>query len=326
MLNNYINKKDFLDLINKGPQIVSRLFRKITQQSTSRVQEKWSLTEYHLQNWWDIPEIRKRWNKMITGNENTEYYEYVSKKYFEGRENLLGLSLGCGTGHRELKWADQRKFKSITAIDLSKSRIESAVKEAQVMGYDEIIKYQVANINNLDFPESYFDVIFVEQSLHHFSPLKVILKKIKSAIKPDGFFIINEYVGPTRFQWTEKQLEVVNGLLSILPKRYKLVAGNSSEKKSRVYRPSKLRMILRDPSEAVESSNIVPFVTEMFEILEVVEYGGTILQLLFSEIAQNFISSQYECKRWLKIYFEIEDLLLMEKELNSDFIFIVCKK
>ena len=85
-------------------------------------------------------------------------------------------------------------------------------------------------------------------------------------------------------------------------------------------------MILDDPSEAVESSNILPYLHEIFEIVEIREYGGTLLQLLFSEIAHNFISSEPEIKRWLKICFEIEDLLLAEKELNSDFIVAVCKK
>jgi hypothetical protein len=102
--------------------------------------------------------------------------------------------------------------------------------------------------------------------------------------------------------------------------------GNKNKLKVNIYRPSKLKMILRDPSEAVESSNILPYLNEIFEIVEIREYGGTILHLLFSEIAHNFISDEPEVKRWLKICFEIEDLLLAEEELNSDFIVAVCKK
>jgi hypothetical protein len=85
-------------------------------------------------------------------------------------------------------------------------------------------------------------------------------------------------------------------------------------------------MILGDPSESVESSNIVPFLHNVFNIVEFKEYGGTILQMLFSEIALNFISDDPIIKRWVKLFFEVEDLLLKEKEIESDFVIAVCKK
>jgi hypothetical protein len=50
------------------------------------------------------------------------------------------------------------------------------------------------------------------------------------------------------------------------------------------------------------------------------------LHLLFSQIAHNFISNGPRVKRWLKTCFEIEDLLIEEKELNSVFIIAVCRK
>ncbi len=326
MFNNYINKYDFLTILKGGPKMFLKIAKQITKKHQNKVKDAWVHTEYPENNWWDVPEIRYRWNRLITGDRDIEYYEYISEKYFANRENLSGLSLGCGTGHRELKWIDQGKFNSIEAIDLSKPRIEKARKEAQAKGYDNLIDYRVGDIYKIELAESFYDAVFVEGSLHHFSPLKKILQRINFSLKPEGYLIVNEFVGPTRFQWTEKQIEVINGLLSIFPCKYKELLGNTNKQKSNIFRPSKLRMIVDDPSEVVESSNILPYLHEIFEIVEIREYGGTLLMELFSEIAHNFVSSEPEIKRWLKICFEIEDLLLAEKEISSDFVFAVCKK
>jgi ubiquinone/menaquinone biosynthesis C-methylase UbiE len=289
------------------------------------VQDAWAGTELPPNNWWDIPEVNSRWNSLISGRKNVEYYEYIAKKYFGNRRNLVGLSLGCGTGHRELKWVGLKKFKAIEAVDISGPRIEMATTEARARGYDNIISYKVADVYKMPMSESHYDAIFAEGSLHHFSPLKVLLQRINTSLKSEGYFIINEFVGPTRFQWTERQIEVINSLLSILPAKYKKL-WKSSNTKSNIIRPSKLRMILEDPSEAVESSNILPVVSQIFDVVEVRPYGGTILHMLLSGIGHNFVSSEQEVQKWLNILFEVEDLLLFEKELNNDFVVAVCRK
>ena len=81
-----------------------------------------------------------------------------------------------------------------------------------------------------------------------------------------------------------------------------------------------------DPSEAVESARIIPLLHKIFEVIEIKEYGGTILHLLFSGIAHHFISPEAEAQRFLELFFEIEDQLLAQGDLQSDFIVAVCKK
>ena len=85
-------------------------------------------------------------------------------------------------------------------------------------------------------------------------------------------------------------------------------------------------MILGDPSEAIESSNILKSIEEEFDVIEMKEYGGTIILLLFYQIAHNFVSNNELIKRWIKLCFEIEDLLLAENEISSDYIFAIYKK
>jgi len=85
-------------------------------------------------------------------------------------------------------------------------------------------------------------------------------------------------------------------------------------------------MMLNDPSEAVESSRILPLLNSIFYMEEVREYGGTILHLLFNGIAHNFLKEDDETERILRFCFDAEDMLLKMKEIESDFVIAICKK
>ena len=138
------------------------------------------------------------------------------------------------------------------------------------------------------------------------------------------FFVFNEFVGPSQFQWSEKQLKIMNELLEILPNRYK-VDVTSGRLKERIYRPSIEYMNETDPSEAIRSSEIVPLVIKYFDIEERVDYGGTILHLLLHTIVSNFDPSKEEDVAILRLLRYIEDILIKEKILPSDFTLIVAR-
>jgi ubiquinone/menaquinone biosynthesis C-methylase UbiE len=324
MLGNLVNTGDLLNLaraLHAPRRLVSRLMGGKAQ----KVTDAWSFTSSPPVNWWDIPEVRKRWNCLISGNPEIDYKRYVADKYFSGRHSMLALSLGCGTGTREMDWVKCGDFRRLDAYDLSEPRIRVAAAKAKEKGLDAIVKYRVADMNQLEAPEELYDIVFAESSLHHFSPLRQLLLRVNTCLKPDGLFIVNEFVGPTRFQWTDRQLATINNILSILPKHYKTF-WSTSRIKSRVTRPSRLHMILNDPSEAVESSNIMPQLHEIFDMVEIKEYGGTILHMLFSGIAHNFLSDDVETRNVLRICFDIEDFLLNAREIQSDYALVVCGK
>ena len=325
VFDNFVNRQDFYALIKYGPQALSTFLTKLRLDKTDRTKAAWSHTQKPPKSWGSIPAVQSRWSYLISGDPEVDYYEYISRKYLRNRNALSALSLGCGTGHRELKWTKHGKFGTIDAYDISQPRINEAARKAAEQGYADIIHYYVGDIFKIEVHENSYDVVLGEQSLHHFSPLKQILSRVNRFLKPEGYFIVNEFVGPSRFQWSQRQLEIVNSLLSILPSKYKTL-WNSSRVKPDVFRPSYLRMLLLDPSEAVESSRILPLLDEIFEVVEVKEYGGTILALLLNGIAHNFSAQDTVAQQWLNICFTVEDLLLEAGEIQSDFAFVVCKK
>jgi hypothetical protein len=120
-------------------------------------------------------------------------------------------------------------------------------------------------------------------------------------------------LGLARFQWTDRQIEAVNGLLAVLPIKYKTLWKTSDIKKKMVRAKPLCACILGDPSEAVESDRIVPLLRTLFEVVELKGYGGSILHLLFNGIAHNFLNDDPETKHYLKMIFDVEDLLLQSR-------------
>ncbi len=307
-----------------NPQKISRFLRRLTKlDGQARVIQAWSQLESY-SSCWNIPEVQARWNTRISGDPAIDFRHYFYQNYLDQRRGLRGLSLGCGKGTKTLQWAALGVFDELDAFDLSPARIERARELASQSTMGHVVSFQVCNVQapHLDSINGY-DLVICESSLHHFSDLEHLLPKIEGWLKPGGFFIADEFVGPSRFQWTDRQLEAVNGLLAVFPNRLKGYLGTGTTKRE-VFRPSILRMVLNDPSEAVESSRIVPGLERYFKIIERKPYGGTILHPLLHNIAHNFLNANEEALALLQICFDVEDALLESGELSDDFEVFIC--
>jgi SAM-dependent methyltransferase len=328
-MKNYINIGDFIVTLEKfkGRRLLILLDKLCnTFRATKRVEAVWTADQFtEAVHWGSIPYVGARINRMITGDENKSFGEHIVDAYFRAKApSANALTLGCGIGYREIHMAKTGCFKRIDAYDLSEDALAEARVRAARDAVSDVINFERKDLNDYHLPPAHYDFVLVEQSLHHFSPLGPLLDKIKVALKPDGYFIINEFVGPDKFQWTDRQIEVINALLTLIPARYRVYSHGQTLKK-RIYRPGLLRMKLYDPSEAVESAGIVPGIKVRFQVVEERNYGGTILQLLFQDIARNFMSDDPETLELLELICKVEDFLLSTGDLRSDFTFIVCK-
>ena len=186
------------------------------------------------------------------------------------------------------------------------------------------LHYEVADINRMLLPEGTYDFIVAKMSLHHFEDLDHLYGQIRRALKPGGVFMFNEYVGPTRFQWTPVQLEVANKVLNTLPDAFRHSAC-SGEQLVSICRPTIEEMIDMDPSEAVNSEQIIPLLPKYFEILEHKKYGGTLLHLLLNHVMANFDTSEPLHATVLKMIFLYEQTMIEHGILDSDFCYVVAR-
>jgi len=303
MFRNYINIHDFKSLF----QIVSKkpfdIIINIFKTSNSIVKNKWDL--YELEQSDSI--LDSRFNFLITGDPKISRFEYACEKYLKNRK-VIAASLGCGSGEHEISWAKQGAFSRIDCCDISPKRIETARKNASKAGLGEVLNFTCADVLKCPFPNRLYEVIILESALHHFAPLDQVMMIIKNLLKPGGFVFMTDFIGPTKYQWYPRQLQVVNALIELLPDKY--LIDKNGRYIQKLFKPSYLRMQITDPSEAIESGNILLALKKHFQEIEFKNAGGAIINHLFPTLLHNFPGDNAEAQRWLSVCIEIEELLM----------------
>ncbi len=315
-----ITLDDFIDTYAKvkqrGLQFVSSKFN---FNSVARTKSAFNEVDIQSSNWWIIPKVQERWNKLITNDEAMDYEAFVVKNYLQPNKKLKMLSLGSGVCSHELRFASfSDYFETILCIDISNILLEEAEKIGETENLKNI-KFRAQSIYDYEFPENEFDIVFFHASLHHFKDMEdLISSKIRKALKPNGKLIINEYVGPNRLQYPKYQIKAINEAIRLIPKKFrtrfklKLI-------KNKVHGSGLIRMILADPSECIESQKILPVIHSQFKTIYETPYGGNILMTALKDISHHFLDIDSEKEKVLNTLFEFEDNYL--KEHPSDFVF-----
>ncbi|MGH2447577.1 MAG: class I SAM-dependent methyltransferase [Chloroflexota bacterium] len=284
----------------------------------ARVRARWGQPDDVVRHWTQIPLVVQRLNERITGRADVTFTDLVCREHFADGKARTAVSFGCGSGDRELDWARRGVFASLTGLDLSPARIEAARKAAQDAGLSQVVSFEVADVASVSPDAGRYDVVLFEHSLHHFSNVDQVLNGVRRILKPDGLLIVDEFVGPRRFQWSAKQLAFADAILACLPRTLRRASGRRGVK-TRNLRAGELLMWLNDPSEAVESDRIETEVERQFRVLRRLPYGGTLSHLIFHEIAHHFVTDDPAILQWARLVMDTEDALLKLGVLSSDF-------
>jgi ubiquinone/menaquinone biosynthesis C-methylase UbiE len=275
-------------------------------------------------SWSDSPIVMQHINKCITGDIGKGWLQYAVEKYVKkngvGVDNIL--SIGCGSGALERQCIGMNACVQMDAFDIAVGAISECKRIANEEKISNI-EYSVKNIEIESIPLSKYNVVFASSSIHHIKNLEDSFKKIYDSLKPDGVFIMLEYIGPSQFQFPEKTITLINKILQLLPDKYKKTS--SGNLKESYQKPTIEYMNKIDPSESIRSSDIIPSLSKYFNIIEKNDYGGTILHMLLQEIISNFNHDDVHDVALLDMLIFLETLLIKEKVLNSDFAFIVAK-
>lgn len=181
-----------------------------------------------------------------------------------------GISIGCGTGALERNLRMLRVCDRIDAFDVSRESIRDARKNARAEKMDGI-RYRVADCDRIRLPRERYDIAFFHGSLHHISDPHRMLEEVRRSLKPHGLLYIDDYVGPSRDEWSDEHLVDARAMWETLPEELRL-------------QPVNPPLDWQDPSEMIASSTIRPAIVERFEILEDKPYWGNLLFPLFCAI------------------------------------------
>lgn len=315
----YLTKDDFRDVYLKSKQRgLQFILSKFQLSESKRTESAFNQTAESSANWWDIPYVRQRWNRKISGDENRDADSFLIEEVLKDRKNLRILSLGSGVSSHEIKLAKNSIFKEITCLDLSSYRMNEAKRLADKEGLNNI-KFICANIYDFDFSHHTYDYVLFNSALHHFENVhELISENIIPILNANGGIIINEYVGPNRLQFSKEQIDAVNHAINMIPKKYRKRFKTNLYKNS--FSGSGIwRMIVADPSECIDSKNILPALHHHFEVKTEKAYGGNIIANALKDIAHHFYELNPENKAILNDLFAFEDEYL--KTHTSDFVF-----
>jgi SAM-dependent methyltransferase len=236
-----------------------------------------------------------------------------------GRPASRSLDLGCGSGLKSLAVFQAGSTSETDGLDVSEERIAEAERMRIARGIAG--QFRVADVNSATLPASSYDLIFSSHSLHHFLALEHVMAQVHEALTPDGLFILEEFVGPTQFQWTDRQIAVVRTLMELLPDDLRMLRWGAV--KPYEGRPTVADVVAASPFESIRSAEIVPLFQRFFRVVALRPLGGTLQHLLYNGIVHNFTLDRTDANGYVQAILDVEDALIDGNLLPSDFMLLV---
>lgn len=278
-----------------------------------------------LKGWLDSEFIEENYIRpQISGDKGIYYLHYFLNKHVKQLPAIKGLSLCCGGGNLERALIQLNAAKTIDAFDSSPESIRLAIDLAEKSRLSDRIQYYLQDVNKINFVPRTYDFVIAKMALHHVTDLEHVFKQVKCCLKPGGVFMINDFVGPSRYQWTDLQLDLMNKLLQILPEKNRFSFFNNAPL-LQIERPSVEEMITMDPTEAIRSEEIIEVLQKYFKIIEFKKYGGTLLHILLNHVMGSFDIEDENQKALLQMMFLFERTLIEQNVLKSDFAYVVSR-
>jgi len=247
--------------------------------------------------WMAHPLCREAINRRVTGSPHEWPLDWFKRVHVQAPFER-GVSWGCGLGAFERSVVRAGIVKEIDAFDLSQASLADARRLAEEEGLTGI-HYAVGNFDDPNLSDSAYDAVFFHQSLHHVSRMERLFRALSKALVPGAAVYVDEYVGPSRIQWTKRHLKKAQSVLDRLPAIAKI--------------PKQIALPIEehDPSEAVRSGEIADFLREYLDLVEWRPYGGQIASLVFPYLRPEWASSAESIEQ-IRAMLELEDEELRE--------------
>lgn len=241
--------------------------------------------------WLNHPLVRAEVNRRVSGDVSRWATHWL-------RDQVKGqignaLSIGCGTGAFERDVVHQNIVGNIIGIDNAAAPLERA---RELAGSPRISYVEGDAIEFLRGRT--FDAVFFHASLHHFADPDGMLVAVRASLREGGYFYFDEYVGPSRDEWSWMRLIPANVAYYLLPRS--------------VRRPRLVRAPINreDPTEAIASSMIMPALRKHFPGATERMYGGNLLSVVYPNLHRPPSAPPAQFDRAVQRLIALENLLL----------------
>jgi SAM-dependent methyltransferase len=273
--------------------------------------------EWHA--WLDHPIIGAHY-RDLAAIEGLPWERWVAK--YLGHPAERSLDLGCGSGGRSIVVYQAGGSAHIEGMDVSEDRIDEGNRIRESLGIPGALR--VEDINSTSLPRNHYELIFSAHSFHHFLELEHVMEQVHEALTPNGLFILEEFVGPTQFQWTDYQIDVTRSLLAGMSPELRTFRWGAV--KHMEGRPTVEEVVAASPFESIRSAEIVPLFRKYFDVVMFKNLGGTIQHLLYNGIAHNFRPDRPDSADIIQAVYKVEDAMIDHGMLPSDFMLLVGRR
>ena len=97
------------------------------------------------------------------------------------------LDLGCGTGEMMKMLLQSDDQRELYGIDLSEKML--SVAEGKLSGKVQLV---LGDSEHLPFVDNFFDVVYCNDSFHHYPAPENVIREVQRVLKPGGTFLIGD--------------------------------------------------------------------------------------------------------------------------------------
>lgn len=241
--------------------------------------------------WWMHETIIRHINRLACGEAidgiHQGFHRLIHDRMPEGGFRRA-LSVGCGSGGKEMRLLKQGIVRSFDLFEIGEHRREQIASKAAEHGLEDRITIHIGDAFREDIVAG-FDLVYWNNALHHMFDAKAAVSWSRRALQPGGWFAMDDFVGATRFQWSDEDLEIASRVRGLLPERLLVHPGNPEKRlPCRLERPAIAAMIEADPTEAADSGNIVHALKAEFPDASIMATGGVVYHLALNDVLNNF--------------------------------------
>lgn len=102
------------------------------------------------------------------------------------------LEIGPGPGYVGLEWLKKFPDAALTGCEISQEMIRLAEKNARDYGFEKRTSYVEGNCMHMPFPDSSFDAVISNGSLHEWEDPVKVFNEINRVLKPQGLLCITD--------------------------------------------------------------------------------------------------------------------------------------
>jgi SAM-dependent methyltransferase len=187
---------------------------KIGQHWSSQYAQKSQLVT----RWWESEYIVRAINKRVCGEALpgvSAGMHQLALQRFQGRAPFArGVSIGAGTGSKEQLAMQCGLVAHFTLYELSQVAVDQGRKDAAEAGLADRMDFRMENGMKSETREAVYDLVYWNNALHHMFDVKAALEWSRRVLKKGGVFLMDDFVGPDRMQWSDRLLEINNEVRS----------------------------------------------------------------------------------------------------------------